>query len=314
MRLTNSILFSAFVSFSAAAQVPTVPLETPLIVDGDVKVDAGDVEGYLLRVPEEKRADFRTSYDRVAGVADALFVSRSLAAKARASGMDKDPLVQRRLQQAQETILADAYAQKLEKALAVPPLEQRALELYKADAPRYVTPEEVNVQHILVNLNGRTKQSALERATEIAREARSGKEDFLVLAARYSDDPDMKRNGGDLGRNSPKSFVPPVRDALAKMKAPGEISDPIESEYGYHIFKFIDRTPATPIKFEAVKAQLIKSERERLQKQASAAAIQAVRSSPTVMTYRDNVESLVVKIDPEVIKRAVEAQRQSGKK
>ncbi len=308
MRTLQYMILGAALASPVFAQVPKVPFDTPLIVDGDVKVDAGDVEGILLRVPEERRADFRTSYDRLAGAADSIFVARSLAGKARAAGLDKDPAVQKRLQQVQEELLADLYVQKVVKENRITNLDQRALELYKADQAKFVKPEHVYVQHILINLNGRTKQQALERAAEVARQAKAKPDDFLALAGTYSDDPDMKRNRGDLGFSNVKSFVPPVREALAKMKTKGEVSDPIESEYGYHVFKFIDRQPEAPVKFDVVKPQIVKAERERLENQRRESLVQDVRASPTVTTYRDNVESLVVKIDPDLIKRALERQ------
>lgn len=307
MRVLSPLILAVTLAFPAFAQAPKVALDTPLIVDGNVTVDAGDLEAALLRAPPERRNDVRTSYDRVASIADGIFVTRSLAERARTAGLDKDPVIQRRLKQAQEAALADLYMQKLETETASVDLEQRARELYRADQAKFVRPEHVSLQHILIDLKGRTREMALERARDIYQRATSGKEDFLALAGRYSDDPDKKRNGGDLGFNSPNSFVPPVRDALNKMKVKGEISEPIESEFGYHLVRYMDRQPAEPQKFEAVRSSIIRAERERLQKQRLDAVVQEIRSSPTVVVNRANVDSLVIPIDHEALKRAQEA-------
>jgi parvulin-like peptidyl-prolyl isomerase len=257
-------------------------------------------------VPEAQRANFLTSYDRITTVADAVFIARSLAAKAKADGIDKDPIVQRRLQQAQDAVLADLYSQKVQRELRSTNLDARARELYLAEPLRYRTPEHVNVEHILIDLKGRTKEMARERANEVYAQAKSGKEEFLTLAARYSDDPTKDRNGGALGYSNPASFNAQAREAIAKLKSKGEISQPVESDSGFHIFRLVDRKAPETAKFESVQRTIVEAERERLQKQRAEAIIQDIRSSPTVVTHRNNVEALVVPIDPEVIKRAQE--------
>jgi parvulin-like peptidyl-prolyl isomerase len=297
--------FAATLAFKAAAA--QLPVDTPLIVDGPIKVDAGDLEGFMMaRVPDARRAEFRASYERVAGMVDNLFIARSLAAKARAAGLDQDPVVQRRLAQVQEALLADLYIQQMEKDAPKVNLDQRARELYKADAAKFVKPESVHVQHLLVDLKGRTREMALERAKQIHAEAKSGKEDFLALAGRYSDDSDKKRNGGDLGYNSPKSFVEPVVEAIARMSTKGEISEPIESHMGFHIVRFVDRKKAEPMKFEEVRNRLIENEKERLSKKRVEDLVKDVRNSSTVTVHRDSVEAMVIPVEDVLSKAAAQ--------
>lgn len=305
MSKITALLSVALAAATVSAAPAKLPPNTPLITNGPIVVDSTDFEGNMLRIPENRRDDVRMSYDRVATIVDNMFIARSLAARARELGLDKDPAVQKRLQQVQDGVLADLYVQKMEKEAVVGNLEQRARELYRAEQAKYVTKEEVHVQHILVNLSGRTRESALERARKALEEAKAG-QDFLSVATRYSDDPDKSRNGGDLGYNSPNTFVEPVRKAIAGMKTKGEIVGPVESEFGYHIVRFVDRKPAMPIKYEAVAKQIIEAERERLKKQRTEDLVRDVRSSPSVVVHRDNVEKLVVPVDPAMVKRALE--------
>jgi hypothetical protein len=303
------ILLTAIAGLSLAALAADVSPDTPLISEGPLVVDAGDVEAYTLSIPPERRADFRTDYDRVAGVADGLFVRRTLAAKAKAAGLDQDPIVQRRLRQVQEAVLSDLYAEKLRAEPVKIDLEQRARELYKAEPDKFMTPELVHIESILVDLKGRTREMALARAKDVYERATTGKDDFLQLAARYSDDPSKNKNGGDLGYNSPKSFVDPVREAIDKMKK-GEIVGPVESDYGFHVIKLVDRKEPERIPFDTVKRNLIKAEREKVEQKRVDDAVQAIRNSPTVVTNRDNVEKLVIKVDPNVIQRALKGEAQ----
>ncbi|MEO7742706.1 MAG: peptidylprolyl isomerase [Usitatibacter sp.] len=302
---TLALMTAAFATATFAAAPIKLPPHTPLISDGKVVVDSTDFEGNLLRLPESKRDEMRMTQERVATIVDNMFIARALATRARDLGLDKDPAVQKRLLQVQDGVLADLYVQKVEKEVAIANLEQRARELYKAEQAKYVTKEEVYVQHILVNLAGRTRDTALERARKAAEEARAG-EDFLAVATRYSDDPDKRKNGGNLGYNSPTSFVEPVRKAIGAMKIEGEIVGPVESEFGYHVLKFVDRKPAKPIPYEAVAKKIIESERERLRKQRTDALVAEVHNSPSVVIHRENVEKLVIPVDPEIARKAME--------
>lgn len=293
------LLGLAAITASGAALAP----DLPLIEDGKIVVDAADFEGNMLRIPENRRAEFRTSYDRVATVVDNIFVARSLAVRARSLGLDKDPAIQRRMQQLQEGLLADLYVQKMEKDAPKVDLEQRAREVFKAEQAALVKPEEVYFQQILVGLKGRTRDMAAERAAMVYAEATRPGTDFLALAAKYSDDPDMRRNGGDMGYHSPTTLMDPIREAIAKMSRKGEVSAPVETEYGFHIVRFIDRKAAKPAKFEDVRKGLIEAEREKLQKARIESIVQEVRGSKTVVVHQENVEKLVVPIDPEEMKR-----------
>jgi peptidyl-prolyl cis-trans isomerase C len=301
-----------FVAVAAIATAAPIASDAPLVEDKGVKVDALDVEANLTRIPEVRRGEFRTSYGRIASVVDGVFIARSAAEKARALGLDKDPIVQRRMQQVQEEVLAEAYWRSLEKEAFAVDLEQRVREQYLVDKAKFVSPEMVYVQHILVGLGGRTRDMARKRAEEAGAKLKAG-EDFLAVAATYSDDPEKTLNKGDLGFQPPAKFLPPLRSQVAKMSRKGEISPIIETEHGFHIMRFVERQPERQLGFDDVKKELVAKERERLAKQRVDAAVLQMRSSPTAKAYRENVEALVVPIDPRVIENAVKAQEALGK-
>ena len=293
-RLLAAAAFLAAFPHSAAAQG-----NAPLIEDGKVVVDSTDFHANLLRIPPERRGDVRTAYDRVATIVDGVFVTRSLAEKAREAGLDKDPLVQRRMQQVAEAVLADAYASRIEREVAALDLEQRARELYRADASKYVTEDQVHLQHVLVNMQGRTRDQALERAAMVAQKAKAG-EDFATLAEHYSDDASKAKNRGNLGMSSLKALVEPMRKAVQAMK-PGQVSDPIETEFGFHVVKLVAAKPPEPMKFEAVRDEIVRVERARLQKQRMDQLVMQVRSSPTVVVHRERVEDLVIPLPESIL-------------
>jgi peptidyl-prolyl cis-trans isomerase C len=293
---TLIVPIAAALSLAAAAQTkpdnlpaPRLAPDAPLVVEGNLRVEAADFDGNLLRIPEDKRAAFAMSQERVSAVVDNIFIARSLARKAQEAGLDKDPAVQARMKQVQEAFLADLYVRQLEKDAQVDAdLERRARELYAADKDKYMTDEEVHVEQVLIGLVCRTRGAARDLARKALEEARAGAS-FTDLATKYSDPGEKAYRGGDLGTGPVKRLVEPVREALAKMK-PGDISEPVESQFGIHILKLIERKPATVKPFDAVKAQIMAQEKARLQKVRVDAKVGEIRNSATVVIYRDNVE------------------------
>jgi hypothetical protein len=106
------------------------------------------------------------------------------------------------------------------------------------------TGETVAASHILVAYAGamradpsikRTKDEAQKLAAQLLAKAKKG-DDFGKLAEDSSDDPSAKRNKGSLGRFSRQQMVPAFSDAAFKLKA-GQVSDLVETPFGYHVIK-----------------------------------------------------------------------------
>jgi hypothetical protein len=311
MKKGLAVLVAVMAIGSTAAQEASRQADPPLVVNGDLSLTTRDFLAYMERLPVERRDEFRAALDRITKTVDGLWLQRMLARKAVEAGLEKDPLVISRRTQAQDAVLADAYVNKFEKSVEFPKnLEARALELYKANPKEFTIPEEVHVQHILIGPSWRTEEMAIERAREARAQVMAGKEDFAALARRYSDDPSVKKNDGDLGTVAPTSFVQPFADAIAKMKKEGEVSEPVRTPFGYHIIRFVSRTPAKLQPFDRVKARIIGAEKDKLLDQARAQEFARVRGDPGNKVFLENVEALKVDIkmpDTNELKKAQQA-------
>jgi parvulin-like peptidyl-prolyl isomerase len=114
----------------------------------------------------------------------------------------------------------------------------------------------VSVRHILMLTQGKTeeeKKTIRKRMETLLKQARRG-DDFEVLAKSYSEDEGSKENGGLYENFSRGTMVKPFEDAAFTVPV-GEISDIVETRYGYHILKVIDRTRNTK-PLEAMRAEL----------------------------------------------------------
>ncbi|RMG72330.1 MAG: HAMP domain-containing protein [Bacteroidetes bacterium] len=104
------------------------------------------------------------------------------------------------------------------------------------------------------------RRAALEKARRLVERIRAG-EEFAELARRYSDDPETARRGGDLGRPMGRhELVESFAEAAFALK-PGEVSDPVESEFGFHIIQ-VTRIDPPKRPFEEVRAELERARNE----------------------------------------------------
>jgi hypothetical protein len=111
-------------------------------------------------------------------------------------------------------------------------------------APGAARPERVGARHVLVMHTGsqrapanitRSRDAARARAQDVLNRARQG-EDFAALARRFSDEPGASTGGGDLGVFGHGQMVPPFERAAFALGL-GEISDIVESDFGFHVIK-----------------------------------------------------------------------------
>ncbi|MDD5562862.1 MAG: peptidyl-prolyl cis-trans isomerase [Thermoanaerobaculaceae bacterium] len=131
---------------------------------------------------------------------------------------------------------------KLRRALTVP--EAQITEYYNTHQQEFAAPEEVHARHILIRpatQDAAGWTAALAKAKEVRAKALHG--DFAALAKEYSDDPGSKASGGDLGWFPRGRMVKEFEDTAFALK-PGEVSEPVKSQFGYHIIQVEARRPA----------------------------------------------------------------------
>jgi peptidyl-prolyl cis-trans isomerase C len=177
------------------------------------------------------------------------------------AGLSREVLTERlRRQMAIQQLIEDKIVAGLEV------VEARADEFYKANPEIFVQPEQVRARHILIRTEAEAdaaaKAEARERIDEIRRKAVEG-EDFAALAKTHSQDPGSKDNGGDLGFFARGQMVKPFEETAFALKE-NEISQVVESPFGFHIIQVTGRKPAETVAYETVKPRIL----EHLKQQA----------------------------------------------
>lgn len=129
--------------------------------------------------------------------------------------------------------------------------------------------EQVRARHILIKLptgaSEEERKKLRQKAEKILKEAKSGA-DFAELAKKYSEDEGTKDKGGDLGYFTKGRMVPEFERAAFSLK-PGEISDIVETQYGFHIIKVEDKKPERVKSLDEVRDEI----ERKLRKEAAVA-------------------------------------------
>ncbi len=149
------------------------------------------------------------------------------------------------------------------KSVEVPVEELRRA--YRAEQDRFRLPERVRVRHILLKTTDKSPaeiEQLKAKAEQLLQQLKNGA-DFAKLAEKYSDDKGTAVQGGELGWITRGQTVESFEKVAFSLK-PGELSDVITTEYGFHILQVEAKEPARLQPFEEVKDQLAAERKKQL--------------------------------------------------
>lgn len=126
---------------------------------------------------------------------------------------------------------------------------------YNQNIQQYQTPEQVRASHILLSTAGKNEAEVRKQAEGILAQAKAPNADFAALARQYSQDEASKVNGGDLDYFGRGQMVAEFENAAFAME-PGQVSDLVQSQFGFHIIKVVDKRPAVTRTLDEVRAQI----------------------------------------------------------
>jgi peptidyl-prolyl cis-trans isomerase D len=156
---------------------------------------------------------------------------------------------------------------------------------YQANIQQYQVPNRVHVEHILFMTVGKPDavvEELKKQAEDVLKQVKKGGK-FEDLAKKYSEDPGSKDKGGDLGWITQGQTVPEFEKTAFSL-APGQVSDVVKSQYGFHIIKVLEKETAHTKPLDEVKATLIPSlklnEADRLANDTADKLSSSIRQNP----------------------------------
>jgi peptidyl-prolyl cis-trans isomerase D len=188
-------------------------------------------------------------------------------------------------------ISIDATA--LRDTMSVTPQEVEAR--YRANASAYSTPEQVRASHILLTTEGKDEAAVRSTAEGLLAQVRGGG-DFAALAREHSEDEQSAIQGGDLGFFSRGQMVAEF-DAATWALEPGEVSDLVQTQYGFHIIRTDEKRPAVTRTLDQVRAEIdmaIKTEKAQAEARRLALELAEEIDSSEDLTREAQERGLVV--------------------
>lgn len=268
--------FSSTPATATAAQASTTagPGHVIMHINGE-GVTEGEFQAAFTQLPEDMQRQFSSEAGKQA-FAEQVVRLKLLEQEGRKLGVEKDARVAGQLAADHTNVVAAATAQKL----VPPPTNEAVQKFYNENKKNF---EATELSHILVAYEGGavparsgkplSQEGALKKAQAIGQQLKQGA-DFAKLAREVSDDASSASRGGLLGPFSP-GMLPPELESHVLQLQPGQISAPVPSRFGVHIFKAGAHTSQP---FEQVQQGISR----RVQQQNTLEKVEQMRKSAKV--------------------------------
>jgi len=239
------------------------------------KITENDLEKVISSLPQQQAMQMQGEEGKKR-LLNELIAGEMFYLDAVENELDKEEEFQKILEETKENLLQRYAVQKVMQDVDIK--DEEIKEAYNQNKEKYVDQEKISAKHILVDEE--------EKSKEIKEEIDNGM-DFSDAAAKYSSCPSSKK-GGRLGEFGKGQMVPEFEEVAFNMEK-GEISDPIKTQFGYHIIQLDEKIPAKQKTYyeveEEIKQQILQQKQFQL--------------------YNDNVQKLKgkykVEMDPKEI-------------
>jgi peptidylprolyl isomerase len=257
---------------SAQGPAPVSPAGNAVVARvGDVTVGQDEVEKLLQTLPEAERAAVEADRTALDSWLRQRLLSEAVLRDARAKGWADRPEVKARIDAAAREVTARivsaSYIEAMSQVPAGFPSEAEVKAAYEQGKTGYNLPAAYRVAQIFLATPDKGVAAVAkvrEEAGKLAREARGG--DFAAVARASSQDKRSAERGGEVDTLPLARMLPELRDTIAGLK-PAQVSEPVQSEAGFHVVKLLGVTPARTATLEAVKPQLQAALRQQRQQQ-----------------------------------------------
>lgn len=286
-RILTLCVFAIAPSFAvAASSVQSYVVENELVQVSEAELRT--ITQALLQTGQIS-AD-KLSVAHVEKAAKDFMLYKALAAQAQEQGLDKSPEAQKLVEMMQQRVLGNLYLKDYVEQVALPDFDKVALENYTVSKKQFVQAETVKAQHILISFEG-DEAAALQRAKDVRAQVLAGKQSFAELAKAHSSDPSAQSNGGDLGFFDKTAMVPEFSKVAFSLKV-NAVSQPVKSQFGWHIIQVLDKKAGRTQPFAEVKEQLVNTAKQTYKRNARAKKLEETVYSPGLKVDQEALEKI----------------------
>jgi peptidyl-prolyl cis-trans isomerase C len=265
------------------AQPRAVDPAQVIAYQGSAVLTQTELDAAFSKIPEEQRLPFIRDGARVDQLIVTLLKRKLVVLDAEKAGFDKAPPVPERVQLAAEKELAEAWLEQVLKDLEDADYEALAHEDYLANPDRYRSEEVLDLSHILVGIEQRNFEQARTEAASLRERLEQDPSQFDALVTEYSDDPGKAQNGGRFPEVHRGQMVQPFERVAFGLQQPGQISEPVKTNYGYHIIRLNGRSGGELPPWEAVREAAVERARNEYRDQYRARYLKRLTQDPIVI-------------------------------
>lgn len=289
--MRRSILFviSLLLAPLSVAHADDVPDSAVLASGQQVQVSMADVRNELSLLSKKRREQVLSDKKQLQSLVTRIYFRRRMEQIAHEQGYIDEPRLQARLRRAREEALAETVPARFLDELDMPDLSEPARTYYDENIEEFTPEERIRAAHILLHApKAEDKERRREEAEALLQKLRDGA-DFGELAAEHSDD-GSQYTKGDLGMFAADDMVPEFSEAAFALEEPGEISGVVETRFGFHIIKLLERPEIEPTPFEEVEEQIVAKLRKERQREALGAWLEEQVSREAAMVSETRLE------------------------
>jgi peptidyl-prolyl cis-trans isomerase C len=245
--ITALVAASGFAFAQAPATDPVIAKVNGVeIRQSDLAIAEEDIGRDMPQNDEAGKRDYLVNY-----LTDLILIAKAAEAKK----IPDTAEFKQRLAFARNKALMEAVLGEESKAAVTEPALRKIYE----DATKNMGGQpEVHARHILFRVNDPNDQAASKAAEDKVKStiARIKKgEDFATLAKALTEDPSGKQDGGDLGYFTREQMVPEFSEVAFKLEK-GQVSDPVKTQFGWHVLKVEDKRMREPPPFDKVRGEI----------------------------------------------------------
>ncbi len=268
-------------------------------IDADVALSLGEIRYIYERAPQQIQSQAsRDATARYELIANAI-ASKRILKKLEAAGTDNDELyLAFRFE-----VLAAARKfdeRRFQRELEIPDLESLTLERWRVSKSEIsLVPEKRALSHILLLCSESCAESAKKAQLQDIRQRITDGEAFSDLALEFSQDPGSRQRGGRLSRSialSDDNVDQTFRDTAFALEREGDMSDIVQSRFGFHIMRLEKIEPEREYTFEEVKAPLMAEIEKRFREDAYRDYVLSLGPTEALKIDEDAIDSIMGKL------------------
>jgi peptidyl-prolyl cis-trans isomerase C len=225
----------------SAPSAASPPPETVVAIINGTKITRADVIASARSLPSQYQQQIDAIFP---ALIDRLVDLTLLSDVGRAQNLQDDAEVKSRVAQFTDQVIQEMVIRRHIETMMTEEAIKARYEKFVAEQPAQT---EVHAQHILVA----SEAEAKDVITQLA-----GGADFSTLAKEKSTDPSAKQNGGDLGYFAAGDMVPEFERAAFALEKGQSSQEPVQSQFGWHVIKVVDRREKTPPTLDEARGQI----------------------------------------------------------